>query len=75
MCSSDLGFFVLLLSFSSLDRVRFVDVSGRVQQTFGSPAPGSASAAPSAASPGAAGDRPLPRPAPEAAAALTRAQG
>ncbi len=65
-----MGFFVLLLSFSSLDRERFVDVSGQVQSTFGGPSP----TPPSLASPpvpsAATGNRPLARPARETLAGL-----
>lgn len=73
MMSLLMGFFLLLLSFSTIDPVRFVDVSGRVQGTFGGKVPVVPASAGPSAPPGQAGDRPLPRPDAEVRAAIASA--
>jgi chemotaxis protein MotB len=66
-----LGFFVLLLSFSTFDETEFRDVAGGVQAKFGGVRPPEPTPPePAAHHPGQPGDAPMPFPAPQTAERL-----
>lgn len=65
-----MGFFVLLISFSTFDETQFKSVAGGVQATFGGDDPPEVKPNPATRLAGAPGDAPLPRPAPESDDAL-----
>jgi chemotaxis protein MotB len=60
-----MGFFVLLISFSTFDETRFKTVAGGVQETFGGEGPPGRRTDLPPGTPGQAGNAPLSMPAPE----------
>jgi flagellar motor protein MotB len=65
-----MGFFVLLISFSTFDETQFKSVAGGVQETFGGDDPPEKRPHPATTLAGRPGDAPLPMPAPESDDAL-----
>lgn len=65
-----MGFFVLLISFSTFDETQFKSVAGGVQATFGGDDPPEVDPKPATTLAGRPGDAPLPMPAPESDDAL-----